>query len=694
MAAEDGAGVGLVTELNFHDVLMGRGAPAIDNEGNVRMRRLIATRKPEYLAASKRQEKDQIARQVVTTIKSQGGRFLKKVEEPEQCHTLGIEEGTDTWMAVDEETVLTKVKQALRDRSTEDEDPRPRRRKRVKRGNLVPEDDSDPGEQKMGTEESKNPVEHISQGVTGLFVQQNAVAAANASGTTGTSSAAFGSSISGDGVSLGGDQADQIAALLQQIRQDSSGVSTISRAGLPALPASTSHLLSRFSNDPMNAGRLGNFGAPSSLPPNILSAGWARNLHIDPLLGATSHAQLASRELDRFPSSNEMTMGLRRNLLLQQGLPTLQSKRSACEDIIHEAILKKRFPSSQARGTASLTCSLWEATLILVLCDFGLTVFPTENEDQAPTTTDNRSSWKTFAEKVLQRISRTGDSLPSLLSLANLCNAEIDSVQRTSLLVDRLSRNPQELARLTVMLLAKIYTRGMEPSVQRGSSVAASGDAAAFSLFPSSAAASVQLGTDRDTFDSRVENPSGSAFDIKSGIFLGQWALRLGVVTEGGQAVAFSSEDMRGNADKVFRGIAFLDSQNCRRIFSVIASLTQLREILSQQGRQAVLGALSLFPDRFKPLGTTASWWVTADVSIKDFWLVTTAVETGVSGVLGVDASATGAPRRTLRQSSVSTVDVETRLEQICRFLVSHFESASHGKVIQERINALTALLR
>lgn len=132
----------LVTKLNFHDVLMGRGAPAIDNEGNVRFRRLVHGRRGEYAAASKRSEKDQIAREIVSSIREKGGRFLKKLEDPDLSRNLDAPEGSDAWITVDEETVLTKTKQALRDKSTEDEGPdRKRRRKRVTHGNLVPEND-------------------------------------------------------------------------------------------------------------------------------------------------------------------------------------------------------------------------------------------------------------------------------------------------------------------------------------------------------------------------------------------------------------------------------------------------------------------------------------------------------------------------------------------------------------------------
>ena len=131
----------VVTQLNFNDVLFGRGAPAIDNEGNVRFRRVVCSRRTEYIAAAKRQTKDQIAREVVQTIQAEGGRFLKKMNQPENSLEPGLAEKTNAWKVVELGEVLTKVKQALRERSQENVGEQRRKRKRVHRGNLVPLDE-------------------------------------------------------------------------------------------------------------------------------------------------------------------------------------------------------------------------------------------------------------------------------------------------------------------------------------------------------------------------------------------------------------------------------------------------------------------------------------------------------------------------------------------------------------------------
>jgi hypothetical protein len=119
---------------------------------------LIRSRLADYQAASSRKEKDDIARQIAATVRSRAGLFLRKIESPEEAHTLGVPavppDGqqdtsaasgaggtgsaaaaagvgaaggsaplvkTAAWTCVDESAVLVKVKQALRDQGLEAE---------------------------------------------------------------------------------------------------------------------------------------------------------------------------------------------------------------------------------------------------------------------------------------------------------------------------------------------------------------------------------------------------------------------------------------------------------------------------------------------------------------------------------------------------------------------------------------------
>lgn len=119
----------VVTELNDNDVLLGRGA--VSHKGNVRFRQIVAGRRDEYMSISKRQQKDCIARQVISAVAQQGGRFLKRIESIEVVgHVVPVRRVA--WTVVDEATVVLKVKQALRERETgqahklANEDPSPR----------------------------------------------------------------------------------------------------------------------------------------------------------------------------------------------------------------------------------------------------------------------------------------------------------------------------------------------------------------------------------------------------------------------------------------------------------------------------------------------------------------------------------------------------------------------------------------
>jgi len=108
-----------VTSLGENDVLLGRGTPCAENEGNVRFRRLVRNRKAEYIAAEKRIRKDAIAREILDVITRRGGKFLRKVESRSEIVQLGVPPGIsykEVWALVDEDTKVQKVKQALRNK--------------------------------------------------------------------------------------------------------------------------------------------------------------------------------------------------------------------------------------------------------------------------------------------------------------------------------------------------------------------------------------------------------------------------------------------------------------------------------------------------------------------------------------------------------------------------------------------------
>jgi hypothetical protein len=102
-----------ITQLNQNDVLFGRGSGPNDHEGNIRFRTLVGERKAEYMATNHRQTKAKIAREIVSAVLDKNGRFLKKLE-PAEAKELGVPKGVDAYVCVDDETVMEKAKQALR----------------------------------------------------------------------------------------------------------------------------------------------------------------------------------------------------------------------------------------------------------------------------------------------------------------------------------------------------------------------------------------------------------------------------------------------------------------------------------------------------------------------------------------------------------------------------------------------------
>lgn len=143
-----GMNIDVVTKLGPHDVLMGRGTPAMAHKGNIQFRHLVSSRKLAYVETLRRREKDDIAREIVKTVKSRNGLFLRKMDSSmlrtvadsaadnaKEQQLAGISKYSGTlWMTVPDEAVLLKVKQALRDENKsqqQQEAPCPRRKRRL-----------------------------------------------------------------------------------------------------------------------------------------------------------------------------------------------------------------------------------------------------------------------------------------------------------------------------------------------------------------------------------------------------------------------------------------------------------------------------------------------------------------------------------------------------------------------------------
>eukprot|EP00977_Amphora_coffeiformis_P029651 scaffold42134_cov252-Amphora_coffeaeformis.AAC.3 len=125
---------GLVTKLTKNDVLMGRGAPSAEYEGNTRLRRIVLGRREDYVNAPKRKDKHRIAVEIIETVYKNKGRFLRRVEEEGKLIDNGLQANDAAWELVTDRTeLLSKVKQLLRDIGPEAREKRAARRQERKR---------------------------------------------------------------------------------------------------------------------------------------------------------------------------------------------------------------------------------------------------------------------------------------------------------------------------------------------------------------------------------------------------------------------------------------------------------------------------------------------------------------------------------------------------------------------------------
>jgi hypothetical protein len=105
----------IVTQICPHDVLLGKGPLSHRNPGNMKFRDIIRSRQNEYTQTNRRRLKDLIAHQIVASVESQGGRFLKCIESTHANVNENLDNLETCWKIVDPATALEKVKQSLRD---------------------------------------------------------------------------------------------------------------------------------------------------------------------------------------------------------------------------------------------------------------------------------------------------------------------------------------------------------------------------------------------------------------------------------------------------------------------------------------------------------------------------------------------------------------------------------------------------
>ena len=172
----------IVTQVGPNDILLGRGAPQTDHEGNARLRQMVVDMQPEYAAAKRQKEKQLVAVRIVERIEAQGGRFLRKIggnmrEQEQQAvkdgetrdHSQQYSSVSDGWaVSNDRKQILEKVKQLFRDMGPESRERRQTRRLyRYRKLGLKP------GERSECSQASPTVDEHKPKDETPLLLKSN-----------------------------------------------------------------------------------------------------------------------------------------------------------------------------------------------------------------------------------------------------------------------------------------------------------------------------------------------------------------------------------------------------------------------------------------------------------------------------------------------------------------------------------------
>jgi hypothetical protein len=103
----DNEQLNLITILQEHDVLLGRGGLTNTNPGNVRFRTLVSKHRLHYCMAPKG-DKGALSRYLANYVRAMGGRFLAKASKADDC-----------WYEVGDDQATKKCAQALREGTAE-----------------------------------------------------------------------------------------------------------------------------------------------------------------------------------------------------------------------------------------------------------------------------------------------------------------------------------------------------------------------------------------------------------------------------------------------------------------------------------------------------------------------------------------------------------------------------------------------
>lgn len=113
---DEGPAADYITQVGPNDIVVGRGVNIASFPGNVQYRALIALHKKTYSSTGRHRRKQEVAVQVLRSLKKRGARCLRQATESEKVG-WNIPVGVDAWVILRNYTaqLLIKIKQALRE---------------------------------------------------------------------------------------------------------------------------------------------------------------------------------------------------------------------------------------------------------------------------------------------------------------------------------------------------------------------------------------------------------------------------------------------------------------------------------------------------------------------------------------------------------------------------------------------------
>jgi hypothetical protein len=628
---------GFVIVLAPNDVLLGRGAFSIGNEGNVRFRQLVQSRKVEYRNTSKRQIKDWIARQVVQAISFKKGRFLRRIESLVEAEQMGVPEGVQVWVPVDEGTIIQKVKQALRDRDTGDEDEIQDVEQRAS-GGFVAAAEHTQGIVPRGLELDRR---FALEGTQQRSILQQRIDMQQQAALRGPSSL---SSTIGDFLrarqaekqeqQAHADHARARASILDAF-QGIGGYNPLAMQGnISGYPGGTNNgvLL------PPGMAELRNAPAGSSFPMS-----YQHLLRQDNI--SSSIGLLPARDV----VSTLVGSGIARAPTRASETPS-PGKETRGENAIYMALDRAQQLFAGSPPGSYLKTSMIEMLLIRVICSHGLPVWEPPNHKLTDATRiDNAESsnylltWSDFGSLLARAAKDWHDWIYSSSDRAvdNNCRTEL----RATVLAARYEADPEELARKTTSLLEKLRNF---------------------------------MGPDDYGISAWFEQE------------LCRWALTLSITDKQLHPVAYTASDFvsahpQYTLDDEFKTVCVFDTQSCRHIILQVACMSRLRSVfLSDEGRGIEIKVDEASTRSIRSGGvwkSRPSWWgLSRDAIAHDMALLQSLLAGGFVGVLGELSSAIP---ESARELGLSKASIQEHMEMLVPHLHESQETADRQAILK-----------